>query len=443
MATRSAAKPIVETVKVPDWSRLTRAAFRFSFVYLALYSLATQIVGGLLLLPGFSIPSLGTRWPMRNITLWIATHVFGLATPLVYSGNSGDTAFHWIQTVWLLIAAAIVSTVWSLRDREQRHYRAWHEWFRLFLRFALAAQMFYFGMAKVVPTQFPPPSLVTLVEPVGHLSRADLLWTFIGSSPAYQMFTGWAEVFAGILLVIPHTATVGAVVALADTIQVLALNMAYDVGLKQISFHLILIALFLLAPDMPRLASVLIANRSPGTASRSPLFHSLRANRGAFAAQILFGVYLLCMFTRLALISWQAPGGPASPRSPLYGIWDVAQLSVDGEVRSPFSYDYDRRWRRVIFDTPETVVFQRTDDSFAHYGASIDVSGHSLVLRKGNSRTWRAPFAYHRPVAERLVLDGEMDSHTIHLELQRVDFDEFRLLNSGFRWIRPPDPYGG
>ena len=49
-------------------------------------------------------------------------------------------------------------------------------------------------MAKVIPAQFPPPSLVTLVEPVGQLSRTDLLWTFIGSSTAYQMFTGWTEV---------------------------------------------------------------------------------------------------------------------------------------------------------------------------------------------------------------------------------------------------------
>jgi len=50
-------------------------------------------------------------------------------------------------------------------ERERLSYEALDEWFRLFLRFALAAQMFYFGMAKVIPTQFPPPSLVTLVEP--------------------------------------------------------------------------------------------------------------------------------------------------------------------------------------------------------------------------------------------------------------------------------------
>jgi len=89
------------------------------------------------------------------------------------------------------------------------------------------------------------------------------------------------------------------------------------------------------------------------------------------------------------------------------------------------------------------VVFQRTDDSFAHYGGSIDVGNQSIALTKGSSRSWKATFTFRRPSAEHLILDGEMDHRTIHLELQRVEFDTFRLLNSGFRWIRPPDPYGG
>ena len=185
------------------WTPLTRAAFRFLFVYLGLYSFASQIAGGVLLLPGLAFPSLGTRWPMREITLWLAAHVFGVAGPLVYAGNSGDTVFHWIQTLWLLTLAAAITALWLRFDRLRTDDVRLHRWFRLFIRFGLAAQLFYFGMAKVIPAQFPPPSLVTLVEPVGQLSRTDLLWTFIGSSTAYQMFAGWTEVIGGILLVIP------------------------------------------------------------------------------------------------------------------------------------------------------------------------------------------------------------------------------------------------
>jgi hypothetical protein len=146
--------------------------------------------------------------------------------------------------------------------------------------------LFYFGMAKVIPAQFPLPSLVTLVEPVGQFSRTDLLWTFIGSSAAYQIFTGWTEVIGGILLTIPITATLGAIVALADMTQVLALNMAFDVGVKQISFHLILRSLFLLAPDLPRLVNALVGRQPVDDAYRPKVFSTASSNRRALLLQV-------------------------------------------------------------------------------------------------------------------------------------------------------------
>jgi len=447
MATRTLqgkpATPIEDHPQGRRWTPVTRVAFRFGFVYFGLYCFATHIVGGLILFPNFSFPSLGTQWPMRQITFWFAGHLFGITSPLVYAGNSGDTTFHWVQTCWLLIVSVLAAAIWSQLESWREHYITLHKWFRLFIRFGLAAQMFYYGLAKVIPTQFPPPSLVTLVEPVGNLSRTDLLWTFIGASTAYQIFTGCAEVLGGMLLVLPRTTMLGAMICLADMVQVFVLNMTYDFGLKLISFHLILMSLILLAPDFRRLSNLFFLDRAAGPSSHPPLFRTRRANRLALALQVLFAVYLMGMFTRLALNYWSAEGGGGSAKSALYGIWDVKELSIDGQIRSPLLNDYDRRWRRVIFDAPNRIVFQRTDDSFAHYGVSIDVNGQSIALTKGNSRTWRAAFAFRRPTDGHLIMDGEMDRHAIHMELELVGFDSFRLLNSGFRWIRPPDPYGG
>jgi hypothetical protein len=207
--------------------------------------------------------------------------------------------------------------------------------------------------------------------------------------------------------------------------------------------HLIAFAVFLLAPDLGRLARLFVLNRPVAESTYAPLFRTARANRRAVLAQIVFGLYLAAMFTRLAVVSWRSPGGGGSPKSALYGIWDVDRLSVDDELRPAILNDYDVRWRRVIFDAPDRVVFQRTDDSFAHYGAVLDVGRHTIALTKGNSRTWQASFTFHQPTPERMILDGDMDGRRIYLDLRLVPLDTFRLLNSGFRWIRPPDPYGG
>ena len=427
---------------------------RFCIVYFGLYSLATQIIGGVVLTPWFSFPALGTVWPLRGITEWLAEHVFGLRPPLVFTGNSGDTAFHWILNGVLLVLAVAVTAIWSalqpgppdsLRSpgagRSRDHVV--HTWFRLFLRFALAAQMFYYGMAKIIPTQFPPPSLVTLVESVGNLSLSDLLWTWVGASTPYQIFTGGAEMTAGILLLFAHTTTLGALIGIADMIQVFVLNMTYDFGLKQISFHYLLMFAFLLWPDAGRLANVLALNRPTEPSHAPDLFATPSANRRALVAQVVFGLYLIGMFTWVATRSYYGAGGPGEPRSLLYGIWNVEELSVDGETRPAVVNDYDRRWRRVIFDTPAVVVFQRIDDSFAHYEARVDADSRAIALTKRNGGPWRASFTFDRPSADRLVLNGTMDGYTLRLRLRRVELDTFRLLNSRFRWVRPPDPFAG
>ena len=416
--------------------------FRFCVIYFALYALATPLAGGVLLLPGRSLPPLGHVWPAREVTAWLAERLLGVTTPLVYAGNSGDTLFHWIQTAWLIPLAAVVAGIWHTVRRRPAHETALHGWFAIAVRFVLAGQMFYYGMAKVVPTQFQAPSLVTLVEPVGHLSRSDLLWTFIGASAPYQVLAGVAEVGAGLLLVVPRTATLGAIVCLADMIQVFALNMAYDFGLKQIALHLILFCLALLVTDLPALRDLLLRRRPAQLPPPPALFTTPRANRLAAFAQIVFGLYLLATFSVLSVRLYYQTGD-GSPRSPLYGIWDVQELSLDGTVVSPAQADYDRRWRRVIFDTPDVLVFQRTDDSFAHYGVRIDEANRRVALSKGRSRTWAAAFSYERPSADRLVLTGGMDGHQVQARLTLVALDTFRLRGSRFRWIRPPDPFAG
>jgi len=397
-------------------------AVRFCFVYFTLWCAATQVLGGLLLTPFGGVPALGPLWPMRPVTEWIGTHLFGVDARFA-AGNSGDTLFYWVQTFWILCVSAIAAAIWSLVAANPKiPSHKTQAWFRVFIRFALAAQMFYFGMAKIIPTQFLPPALTTLVQPIGNMPLSTLLWVFMGSSTSYQLFTGWAEIAAGILLISPRTTPLGALIALADMIQVFVLNMAYDIGLKQLSFHFIVMALLVLAPDFRRLATAFV-----------------RTDERPHAAQIAVGVYLLATFTLLQIPRWSAPDGPGHSRSPLYGIWDIDRLTVDGEPHPVILNDYDRRWRRAIFDYPDRMAFQRIDDSLARYGVSIDTGGRSLRLSKGNSPTWRADFSYEQPSADELILDGMMDGHAIRMYLSLVGLDTFPLLNSRFRWVRPPD----
>ena len=414
-------------------------------LYLGLFTLATQFSGSLLPNTSFYYRGLGRLWPMRDITLWIGGHLTGAPIPIEEVTSGGEPLFFWVQTGWLLAVAGIGTGLWSALDLSagalaeddghRTNYASAHAWFRLGVRFVLAAQMFEYGMTKVIPTQFPAPSLETLVTPVGDLTLSALLWTAIGSSPAYEIFTGCVEVLGGLLLLLPRTALLGALISLGAAIQIFALNMTFDIGLKLISFHLIVLALVLLAPHWRRLLDVFVLDRATPPAGDVPLARTRQGQRRAVIAQLVVGAYLVAMYAFINVSFWQVGGGGA-PRSALHGVWNVERIMIDGQERPAVLNDYDRRWRRVIFDTPQRVTFQRTDDSLARYDAVLDMTARTLEIRKSASRSWRAQFTLERADEDRLQMNGEMDGQIVNVQLRRVELDTFKLLNSPFRWVR-------
>jgi hypothetical protein len=137
-------------------------------------------------------------------------------------------------------------------------------------------------------------------------------------------------------------------------------------------------------------------------------------------------------------------GRGGAPKPVLYGIWNVDEISVNGQLHTPILTDNDR-WRRVIFDggiihsvlvDDSIVAFQRPDDSFAYYRSSINLSDKTLTLADPRRKAWVAHFRFERAAPDQLVLDGEMDEHKIHMQLHLVDREKFELVNDGFHWIQ-------
>jgi uncharacterized membrane protein YphA (DoxX/SURF4 family) len=418
-----------------EWSFARRTVFRFCFVYFGVYSLSTQIITGFVPVPNFDIPDPSTFRPIRPLVFWTAAHIFRVRQPLVYTGSgSGDKTFDWVLLFCTLVFSLIATAVWSALDRERPNYVTLDKWFRVFIRLCLAGQMMVYGMAKAVPLQMPFPYLTRLLERYGDLSPMGVLWSSIGASPSYEIFAGCAELLGGILLIFPRTTTLGALVCLADMTQVFMLNMTYDVPVKLLSFHLILLSLFLLVPDFKRLANFFLLNRAAKPQAHPALFAGRRANRIALGAQIMVGAWLLGMNAYSARVGWQQYGGGRTV-SALYGIWDVEQQSVDGQQRAPLMND-SGRWRRAIFDFPTRVTFQRIDDSFAHHDVTIDLKNRTMVISDDQDKNWKANFRFDRPTADQLTLDGSMDGHNTHLQLKLVDRSKLELVSRGFHWIQ-------
>jgi hypothetical protein len=295
--------------------------------------------------------------------------------------------------------------------------------------------MLTYGAIKAIPQQMSSPTLIRLLEPYGNFSPMGVLWASVGSARAYEIIVGCAELLGGTLLFFRRTTLLGALVCLVDTVQIFLLNMTYDVPVKLFSFHLILMSVTLIAPDAKRLVNVLLLDRATAPSRPSAVPASRRRRWTTFAAQAVVGAYLLTMNFVGSYQAWNAfGGGMALP--PLYGIWDVEEMSIDGVTRAPLTTDWDR-WKWVVIQDAMSIRFQRQDDTVVRYRSAVDLKARTVVLLPMNGTPPVGQFAFVQPAPDRLNLDGTMNGHRVRLGLHLVNHrQKFYLLGPAFHWIQ-------
>jgi hypothetical protein len=429
--------PVVAAAPLPppaQWHAVTRVAFRFGFLYFGLYVLTTQMLGGLWIIPKFGPPDMGATGWMKGTIVWTATHLFHVHSQYVTnSTGSGDKTIDWIHAFLLLVFSAAATIVWSIVDRRRANYVTLHKWFQVFMRFAAGTTMVGYGMVKAIPLQMPAPPLTRLLEPYGNFSPMGVLWYSVGASFPYERFAGAMELTAAALLFVPRLSMLGAMVLVADSVQIFTLNMTYDVPVKLFSFHLILIGLYLLAPEMRRLLNVLVLDRAVGPSGLPPLARRRGVRWTLTAAQVAFGGYVLVTALVQARQSF-ATFGAGAPKPPLYGIWTVEKMEENGIERAPLVTDYGR-WRRVIVQNATTMMFWRMDDTFVGFPAKVDPAARSIALTSADKQSIGA-LTYAQPTPDVLVLDGDLNGRKVHLETRLFDKNRFLLLSTGFHWIQ-------
>jgi uncharacterized membrane protein YphA (DoxX/SURF4 family) len=416
------------------WPMPQRVAFRFCVVYFGLFCLLSQIISSVLVIPKLDLSDLGSLPPLRQLVFWVAAHLFHWRTPLVYSGSgSGDKVYDWVLVFCLLAISVVAAAIWSALDRKRLAYPVLHKWFWLFLRFCLGGQMLVYGFVKAFPLQMSYPFLSRLVERFGDMSPMGVLWSSIGAAPGYETFAGCAELLAGLLLMFPRTVTLGALIALADMTQVFVLNMTYDVPVKQFSFHLIVMSLLLLAPEMRRLADFFLFNRTAASSERAPLFHGRRARRIAGGAVAFLWIWMIGNNFYNAWDGWRQYGS-GSEKSTLYGIWNIEAETLDGKP-VPLLVTDTQTWRQMIFDFPQYTEVERMGDSRG-YGTAIDPKAATVTLTDRADKNWQAHLHYMRPAFDRLTLEGTVGGHSATLHLVRVDEKKLLLESRGFHWVQ-------
>jgi uncharacterized membrane protein YphA (DoxX/SURF4 family) len=408
----------------PAWGPVKKLLFRFAFAYLVLYNFP---------FPLYYIPSvhLGYLQMWKAPVRWVGKHVFNVT---LTSHGGGDSAYSYVQVFCFLVISVAAALIWTLLDRKRRNYARLYEWLRVYVRFVLAVAMIEYGVSKVFPSQFLAPATDRLMQPYGDSSPMGLLWTFMGASVPYSVFTGLGELAGGLFLTVRRITLLGALVCIGVLSNVVMLNLGYDAPVKLFSAHLLLMAVFLAAPGLRRLADVLVLNRPAEPEEIRPLFRRKWLARTAAAFAAVFILSMTGMMLHSSYKDLEEYGPKAASRLPLYGMWNVEELVVDGKVRPPLVTD-EKRWRRLFFNTPGRLAIQLMSDSRERYDLDLDEKKRRLVLSRRDDPAWKTTLVYRRPRPDVLLVAGPFDGHRVRARLRLTEPPEFLLVTRGFHWI--------
>ena len=445
-ANMSAPLPVRNAQTLRPWNLPERVAFRFAFCYLALFCLGmVDILRLFIAIFGFHAePSGMLDFLWRRLVPWVAVHLMRLPSPGL-DGDS-DSVFAYVLTACQLFLAAGAALIWSLLDRRRIEYRVLLGWLRRTVSLLLACVLFTYGTDKVFPLQFGRVSLVRLSRRVGDLDLFNLLWVFMAGSTAYTIFSGALEILAGLVLLIPRFETLGALLSMGVMTNVLVLNIAYDVPVKLLAFHLLLCAIFLAVCNGRRIAGVLLSDRAIEARAQVPLSNRAWVNRTASIVQPTAGLVMLTLFTLVMFRTYHDRQRKAAP-SPLYGIWAVDELRLTGNPPGPLLTPKlaaqmkvrpgEDRWQQLIVDSSQDSALRLGNEALDQITVKVDATGKSASLTDSADAAWKCDLRIDRPGEGLLNLGGQINGVEASVRLHRMPTEKLRLLTSHFHWVRP------
>jgi hypothetical protein len=373
-----------------------------------------------------------------EVCKWVGTQVLHVEVVIQPTG-SGDTMRFYVGCLCAGVIALGLALVWSGMVWVVRRSRPnfcpdpfLDRTVRALVRFFLFQMLLGYGFAKVFPVQFAPPSSYRLAQQLGDMSPMGLLWTFMGFSTVYQMFTGWVEVIAGLCLVTRRTTLLGALLSTLAMGQVFVLNMCFDVPVKLYSFHYLIMSIFLVVPDLGRLINLLILGRAVPARSFPPLLGHMGLDRAGVVFRTL--LVLLLLYSQIGFCSqrWVQMYGGAS--SPVAGRWDVVDMKIDDKA---VAKNDPAQWSSIDFVNKGLVRV-----SFPNGQPKMAV--YRLEWHKDESRVDWTPFAppqtpvsveYKLPEPDKLELKGTFNGKPYSVTLKPAPEKQYELMNRGFHWV--------
>ena len=409
----------------PVWQLIL---FRFAFVFFSLY-IIIQNNGA------FPFWDVLITYPTEGLHLfipWIADTFLSLDERItVFTNGSGDTTYDNVIVLTIFVISIFSMIIWSVLDRNRQNYDQLYAWLLVGIRFYVGLMLINYGMVKVFKMQFSSPGPYRLLQSYGDSSPMGLAWTFLGFSKGYNYFMGLAELSA-VLLLFRRTATFGAILTLATSLNIMSINYFYDVPVKLLSTSLAVMSAVILLHDAKRLITFFFTSNPVSL----PAFPSPRISIKPLKIGLVSVKYLVigyvCIWGAYETYGMMDEWGDAAPKDLFYGAYDVQEFVLNGDTLPPMKNN-SRRWDRFMVQWKGYAQAKMMDQSPKYLQIEQDTVASTVNIKMGRD-TVGAVINYVLTDST-LVFDGVLDQDTLLIAMKKIDLDKMNLTGRGFNWI--------
>ena len=414
-----------------SWKLWQKILFRFSFMFLLLLSQLAYNPFLNLLGYGYSKQVLLINTRLQGMVSWLDRHFFHIGfLPGQHSIDFGDTHFGVVLFLTIFIISLIACIIWTILDKRRSNYNRFYYWFSSCLAYYIFLSMITYAVIKIIPIQAQYPTVPELLTRWGNLRNWEVLFRFMGTSPAYCMFCGWLELISSLLILFNRTRVLGGILMIIVLMQVVLFNIFYNNNIIMLSGILLLSTFFIIARALPKLLLIFIRLK-PVSLGQYRYKFTTPWKKYVITAICFLPVWKTFKVTTKA---WTIYKGDVRNQEK-QRLFNVAVYQEENETIPPLTTD-TIRWKYVCFldygtSNQKIVVFDMQENQLSHQ-CKWDSLHKEITFANQDS----AHFSYTTLPGGNLHLNGYWRGKNTSIYLVKMAIDSLNLVKDKFLFMQ-------
>lgn len=325
----------------------------------------------------------------------------------------------------LLVGLAIATVLgWSFFIKRKHTREAVFSILQTAGIYYLSLQLFIYGCDKLFKAQFYLPEPNILYTPLGKISKDLLFWSSMGSAHLYNVFMGSLEVLPAILLWFRKTRVLGLLIALGVLLNIVFINLGFDISVKLYSIFLWGLCAFLLWPNARALYQFFILKKT------STLPATISINMKQEKLRMIMKVLLIGLILAEGLYPYLARfqfNDDTVPRPYLHGAYQVEAAYLNDSLEINFDI------KRLFIHRQGYLIFENQEAEMVDYRLLVDSSQQQLLLIDYYGKQTTLDYVYTKKDSL-LELEFFYENQFCYLKTKVLDWRKLPLLQDDFHW---------